>query len=163
MGRRGAHRQGLPFARALATVWLLSACHSEPTRSGEDWPVVARSYALRAIDNVALPTTTGPDSARVLIDSARLAFIDDFGANGFTLTPFSGGTTLSNLTVLISHRVAADSFVVDGIVPGGPPPELFLAVRDSTLSLYWRPPASGVSLASRMVGRRNQIWTFRAR
>lgn len=163
MGRRGAYRRGLPFARVLATVWLLSACHSEPTQSGEDWPIVARIYALRAIDNVALPTNTGPDSARVLIDSARLEFIDDFGANGFTLTPFSGGTTLSYLTVLTSRRIAADSFAVDGIVPGSPPPELFLAIRDSTLSLYWRPPASGVSIASRMVGRRNQTWTFRAR
>ena len=163
---RVAMSSSLRLAAGLAGLVLLSACgdaRTGPGGRGAPWPPVYPVYALRTIDGAALPVVTGPDDARLQIDSAVFRFTTTGDPYGWTLTRYSGGQSRGTLVNLFSRRVSADSFVVDADVPGAPAPDMFLAVRDSNLVLYFRPPSTGASLAAFLVGRRNQNWSFKAR
>lgn len=149
---------------ASALLFGLAACSDQPTGNREaSWPPIPAHFVLQSIDGNALPTATGPDASLRLVDSARFDFDLASGVYAWTLTPFVEGRPWTYLHSLTTVRVAADSFVGGGGYPGAPSPDLFLAVRDSTLILYWRPPQGTVSIASFIVGQRNEDWHFRAR
>ncbi len=167
MGEQGMKRQRRRVPVGLLALVLVTACHgspSEATMAQRSGPALASTYMLRTIDGAALPAATGPDSARRLVDSARFdVSASPVGAFGFTLTLYGGGISQGVIVALSVRRIAADSFMVQSDVPGAPPPDLYIGVRDSTLVLHWRPQTSGPSLAAFVIGPRDQDWLFRAR